>query len=117
MTPANEPVQLRRFDQGASQEAKAQFASELIFALNAIGVRPGSPFMVCLREHLDALEQAVDKEKDKWRDKVDDAEREAAEGAHKGKLYDDLMDMLEDVPRGIRSLEEVMDEAYRSGPE
>lgn len=89
-----------RFPEGADQNVKAQFAKDLVAALEKCEVKPGQAFEVMSSKSLGDLERDHEATV-----KALDEELEVAKG--RGDDYSSLVELVTDVQRGIRTVDEL----------
>lgn len=93
-----------RFEKDADQEARKQFAADLVAALDEADVQPGESFVVMLEEVHEELVDRTDEAK---------REREEAEAERDDALTaaDNLREMVDDFRLGLVDKDELIDRA------
>lgn len=71
--------------------------------------KPLARVLQTIRKQYEAAAAEAERNADELQDKLDEIEQTGEENAVKAGAYDELLDDLSDVPRGIRTLEEIMD--------
>lgn len=95
-------VQIKRFEVNASQEAKAEFARELVRALDNLEVDPGEEFVVTTALHVQHMEEEIKKAEEETAEwKVDQGDLEELVADYRRGILDlpELLDKLEDPSR------------------
>lgn len=100
--PDLKALEVRRFAEGADQDAKREFASNLVATLDELQIAPGAMFLITSHEDVDHFETEVE-------DAMDERRELDAETVWKADRYDELVEALKDLPRGVRTLDEVLE--------
>lgn len=95
---------VERFPEGADAERKQKFAKDLIEALDRVGVKPGENFSVM-------TEDALDKQREEFEDKLQRADERVMEAEAEAEEARSLRELIEDMSRGVRTVDELYNAA------
>lgn len=110
-SPSDTTIQLpyeevRRFLPDSSQDVKRAFATALVTALDKLNVKPGTKFVVMREEDYGALIEAQ-------RDDIAVLKEELDAGRDFNMHGRELVEMVEDMERGMRTPEEIIEHVTR----
>ncbi len=101
--PQKKTETVTRFEVGADQNEKREFARKLVAALEAVGVEPGQAFVVMGCEHMDDLEEEL-------RDSGQELEEARGQVKDADSAIEGIKEIVADYGRGILDRAELLKE-------